>query len=179
VEDSQPTVFKGTYEHRIDAKGRLPVPAVFRRALGDRTSVVVTPLDQCLAAYPPTEWEKLEAQLAALPAFSKPVKALARALASRAADCALDVQGRILVPGPLRAAAGLQGNVVIIGVLNRFEIWAPETWKSFLSESERLLEDVSFDLQWPPPPGGTPEAPGVTPVTTPVSARRPQAKPKR
>jgi MraZ protein len=168
-------VFKGTYEHRIDAKGRLPVPAAFRRALGDRASVVVTPLDQCLAAYPPAEWEKLEAQLAALPAFSKPVKALTRALASRAADCALDVQGRILVPGSLRAAAGLQADVVIIGVLNRFEIWAPETWKSFLSESERLLEDVSFDLQWPPAPGATSAPPDVTPVTT----RRPQAKPKR
>jgi len=175
VEDFPPTVFKGTYGHRIDGKGRLPVPAVFRRALGDGASVVVTQLDQCLAAYPRAEWEKLEAQLAALPAFSKPVKALTRALASRAADCALDVQGRILVPGPLRAAAGLQGDVVIIGVLNRFEIWAPATWKGFLAESERLLDDVSFDLEWPPPPGGTLSTAEVTPVTT----RRPQAKPKR
>lgn len=175
VEDSKRPVFKGTYGHRIDGKGRLPVPAVFRRALGEGASVVVTQLDQCLAAYPLAEWEKLEAQLAALPAFSKPVKALTRNLASRAADCALDGQGRILVPASLRAAAGLLGDVVIVGVLNRFEIWAPEAWKSFLSESERLLDDISLDLGWPPPPSGSLPPPEVTPLTP----RRPQAKPKR
>ena len=95
-------VFKGTYHHRIDAKGRLPVPAAFRRSLGDQGHVVVTLLDQCLAAYSPSEWAKLEGQLAALPAFSKPVKALTRLLASRAADCEIDVQGRILLPPGLR-----------------------------------------------------------------------------
>ena len=58
----------------------------------------MTLLDQCLAAYPAAEWARLEAQLAAMPAFSKPVKALTRRLASRAADCPLDVQGRILLP---------------------------------------------------------------------------------
>jgi MraZ protein len=171
-------VFKGTYEHRIDGQGRLPVPAAFRRALGVGATLLVTQLDQCLAAYPPTEWEKLEAQLAALPAFSKPVKALTRALASRAADCALDVQGRILLPAPLRAAAGLQSDVVVIGVLNRFEIWAPENWRSFLSDSERLLDDVSFDLEWPLPPSPA-LGPLPTPEVTSVTTRRPQAKPKR
>ena len=68
VEDLQVAVFKGTYRHRIDPKGRLPVPAVFRRALGGEASVVVTLLDQCLAVYPPAEWARLETQLAALPA---------------------------------------------------------------------------------------------------------------
>jgi len=154
-------VFKGTYRHRIDSKGRLPVPAVFRRELREG-KVVVTPLDQCLAAYPPAEWAKLEAQLAALPAFSRPVKALTRLIASRAADCEIDVQGRILLPPALRAAAGLERDAVVIGVLNRFEVWAPESWDGFVRESESLLEDVSLDIQWPPPatpPTGTPKAP--------------------
>lgn len=172
MEDSQLTVFKGTYEHRIDGKGRLPVPAAFRRLLGDHQAVVVTLLDQCLAAYPPAEWARLEAQLVALPAFSKPVKALARMLSSRAADCALDVQGRILVPAGLRAAASLKADVVVVGVLNRFEIWEPEAWRSFLRDSERILDDVSFDLEWPPAPG-----PAVAPAVSPVTKRRPQAKP--
>ena len=62
MEYSQLTVFKGTYRHRVDAKGRLPVPAAFRRALADAKSarVVMTQFDQCLAAYPPDEWARLE-----------------------------------------------------------------------------------------------------------------------
>ena len=142
-------MFKGTYHHRIDAKGRLPVPAAFRRSLGDDRQVVVTLLDQCLAAYSPGEWARLEAQLAALPAFSKPVKALTRLLASRAADCEIDVQGRILLPPSLRQAAGLGRDAVVVGVLNRFEVWSPESWDTFVRESERLLDDVSLDIQWP------------------------------
>jgi MraZ protein len=145
-------VFKGTYRHRIDGKGRLPVPAAFRRALGDEASVVVTQLDQCLAAYPQAEWARLESQLATLPSFSKPVKALTRLLASRAADCEIDAQGRILLPAGLRAAAGLRRDAVVIGVLNRFELWAPESWESFVRESEKLLDDVSLDIRWPLPP---------------------------
>lgn len=147
-------MFKGTYRHKIDPKGRLPVPAAFRRDLGAAgdTTVVVTLLDQCLAVYPPADWARLEEQLSALPAFSGPVKALTRLLASRAADCELDVQGRILLPPALRAAAKLQRDAVVVGVLNRFEIWPPEAWEGFLQDSERLLEDVSLDVQWPPAP---------------------------
>ena len=170
-------MFKGTYHHRIDAKGRLPVPAAFRRALGDEPGqVVVTLLDQCLAAYSPSEWARLEAQLAALPAFSKPVKALTRLLASRAADCEIDVQGRILLPPALRAAAGLGRDAVVVGVLNRFEVWSPESWEAFVRESERLLDDVSLDIQWPLPP--TPPAGPVAALQNPPSGSGdPQAKP--
>jgi MraZ protein len=148
-------VFKGTYRHRVDAKGRLPIPAAFRRSLGDSGEVVVTLLDQCLAAYPPKEWARLEAQLAVLPAFSKPVKALTRLLASRAADCEIDVQGRILLPPALRQAVGLTRDAVVVGVLNRFEVWPPESWEAFVRESERLLDDISLDIQWPLPPTTT------------------------
>jgi MraZ protein len=147
-------VFKGTYRYKIDPKGRLPVPAPFRKSLtqGGSATLVVTLLDQCLAAYPPAEWERLEAQLAALPAFSKPVKALSRLLTSRASDCEIDIQGRILLPASLRAAAGLGREAVVIGVLNRIEVWAPEPWDSFLRDSERILDDVSLDVEWPVPP---------------------------
>jgi MraZ protein len=171
-------VFKGTYRHRIDRKGRVPVPAAFRRGLAETgaTRLVVTALDQCLAGYPPSEWQRLEGQLAALPSFSKPVKALTRLLASRATDCDLDTQGRILLPSVLRAAAGLADQAVVVGVLNRIELWAPDAWDRFLQESERLLDDVSLDVQWPVPPQ-TPTTGGRP--TPPPHPLRPQGKPSR
>ena len=179
MEYSQLTVLKGTYHHRIDPKGRLPIPAAFRRILGEGNAshVVVTLLDQCLAIYPAGEWERLEAQLAALPAFNKQVKALTRLLASRAADCEIDVQGRILLPPALRQAAGLERDAVVVGVLNRCEVWSPDGWDGFVRESERLLDDVSLDVQWPPapppPPGGALPAPA-----SPTDSGSPQSKPK-
>jgi MraZ protein len=135
---------------------------------------VVTPLDQCLAAYPPSEWERLEAQLRALPPFERRVKALTRLLSSRAVDCELDVQGRILLPPSLRAGAGLSREAIVVGVLDRIEIWAPGHWDAFLRDSERLLDDVSLGVPWPgvPTPPASPEAPRS-------GARRPQAKPNR
>jgi MraZ protein len=165
-------LFKGTYRLRIDPKGRLPVPAPLRRLLGRGTDpLVVTVLDQCLAVYPPAEWQRLEAQLGALPAFSKSVKSMTRLLASRAVDCGLDVQGRILVPPALRAAVGLGREAVVVGVLERFEIWSPEAWTTFLRESEHVLDDVSLDIPWPLP---RPAA-----VASPSPPGHPQAKPNR
>ena len=150
------------------------MPVAFRRQLEDQGHVVLTLLDQCLAAYPPAEWQKLESQLAALPVFSKPVKALTRLLASRAVDCELDLQGRILVPPTLRVAAGLEREAVVVGVLSRFEVWSPEAWDGFVRESERLLDDVSLDVQWPLP-AATPTVP--TPPTPPdaIHSRNPTA----
>ena len=171
-------MFKGTYRHRIDPKGRLPVPAVFRRALAGEGTVVATLLDQCLAVYPTAEWARLEEQLQALPAFSKQVKALTRLLVSRAADCEIDTQGRILLPSSLREGAGLARDAVVVGVLNRFEIWSPDTWDGFVRESERLLDDVSLDIQWPLPPT-TPTGGVSTPSDPSPSTEHPQAKPKR
>ena len=152
VENGQAAVFKGTYRHRIDPKGRVPVPAPFRRTLleAGETALVATVLDQCLAVYPLSEWQRLESQLRQMPAFSREVKALTRLLASRAVDCAPDVQGRILLPAALRHAGGLDVEVVAVGVVDRFELWAPARWDDFLRESERLLDDVALAVQWPP-----------------------------
>ena len=164
-------VFKGSYRHRLDPKGRLPVPAAFRRALADAqaSAVVVTPVDGCLAAYPPAEWARLEGQLLALPSFNKQVKTLTRLLASRAVDCELDVQGRILLPPALRSAIGLAREAVVVGVLDRFEIWSPEAWDGFVRDSERLLEDISLEVPWPVPGAGASPRPAPPTPDKPLS----------
>lgn len=167
-------MFKGTYPYKIDPKGRLPVPAAFRRLLAEQgaAGVVVTLMDECLAVYAPAEWQRLEQQLLALPAFNKSARALTRHLASRAADCELDVQGRILLPPHLRQQAGLERDATVVGVLNRFEVWAPATWERFLRESERLLDDASLDIQWPAQPAPAPIAPAARPEPAPEAPRR-------
>jgi MraZ protein len=139
-------MFKGTFEYRIDSKGRLPVPAPFRRVLdGDHQSgVVATLLDQCVAVYTLPQWSLLEQQLLKMPTFAKQTKTLTRRLASQAAECPMDQQGRILIPPVLRRAVGLEKNVMIVGVLNRFEVWAPGTWATFLRDSEHILDDVTL-----------------------------------
>jgi MraZ protein len=163
-------VFKGTYRHKIDPKGRLPIPAAFRRELlsGSR-GLVATLVDQAVAVFPAGEWSRLEGQLRQLPTFNRQAKALARHLASRAVDCSLDVQGRVLLPPALRAAAGLSREAIVVGVIDRLEIWEPSAWERFLSESERLLEDVTLDVAWPlPAPSGRPE-PSPDPQRKPKS----------
>lgn len=179
VEDSQLAVFKGTYRHRIDPKGRVPVPAAFRRALGAQggNRLVATVLDQCLAVYPDSEWQRLEAQLRQLPSFSRDVKALTRLLASRAVDCELDVQGRILLPVALRKSAELADEAVVVGVIDRFELWAPARWDDFVRESERLLDDVSLGVQWPAAPLAAPVPPPSGPPRTPRQGRPSTGKP--
>ena len=86
-----------------------------------------------------------------MPSFGKQARALSRVLASHACDCELDSQGRILIPASLRRAAGLETEAVVNGVLERFEIWAPDRWERFLGEAERLLDDVALDIPWPLP----------------------------
>lgn len=145
-------MFKGSYRYKIDAKGRLPLPPAFRKALASQGSgLVATRLDGCVALYSESEWQRLETQLRRLPVFGRQTKALTRHLASQAADCGVDTQGRVLIPPALRGLAGLKREAVVVGALDRIEVWAPDTWAEFLRDSERLLEDVTLDVKWPLP----------------------------
>ena len=125
---------------------------------------MVTLLDECLAVYPASQWTLLESQLQALPAFKRSVKALVRLLTSRASDAKLDAQGRILLPAPLRAEVGLERDALVIGVLDRFEVWPPPAWDAFVRESERFLDDAGLDLAWPLP--RPPQSPSSDPSST-------------
>ncbi len=120
-------MFMGEYNHTIDEKGRLIIPSKFREELGNEF-VVTKGLDGCLFAYDNTEWSKLEERLKALPFTNKDARAFTRFMLAGAASVELDKQGRILLPSVLRTFAGLDKDVVLIGVASRIEIWNKEKW---------------------------------------------------
>lgn len=137
---------KGAYEHTVDAKGRMFVPARLRTALGDRFTVTKG-LDGCIAAYPAAEWDALEAKIRALP-MSK-ARDLQRFFFAAAADVELDSQGRILLPAGLRRYAGIEREVVVIGAAAHAEIWDAARWEAYSGAitDDRIaaaMEDIGF-----------------------------------
>ncbi len=121
-------MFMGEYNHTIDAKGRIIIPSKFREALGDEF-VVTQGLDGCLFVYPNEEWMNFVTQLKNLPG-SKEARQLQRYFMAGAAGCEVDKQGRILIPNKLREQAGLEKDIVFVGVLSKIEIWSKEKWES-------------------------------------------------
>lgn len=121
-------MFMGQYNHTIDAKGRVFVPAKFRETLGEQF-VVTMGLDGCLFVYPNDQWEQFANQLKSLPG-TKEARQLQRYFLAGAADLEVDKQGRILIPPHLREHAALDKNVIFVGVLGKIEIWSEERWKN-------------------------------------------------
>lgn len=119
-------MFMGEYNHTIDAKGRIIVPAKFRETLGEEF-VVTLGLDGCLFVYPNEEWLTFINDLKALPG-NKEARQLQRYFMAGAANLEVDKQGRILIPSKLREHAGLDKDVVFVGVLSKIEIWSKERW---------------------------------------------------
>ena len=135
-------MFMGEYQHNIDAKGRLFIPARFREGLGDHF-VVTKGLDGCLFVYPRPEWEALEQKLKSLPFTKGDARAFVRFFFSGAMECEVDKQGRILIPGNLRDFAGLEKDAVIIGVSSRVEIWARGAWERYSDRTSSAYEEIA------------------------------------
>ena len=136
----------GEYNHTLDAKGRIIIPAKLRDQLGD-VFVVSKGLDGRLFAFPSSEWEKLVNKIQALPLTDKNARKFSRYLLAGASETELDKQGRALLPQTLREAAGLEKDVVLCGVGNRLEIWAKETWaKEAHYEDIDELAEMMADL---------------------------------
>ena len=125
------TPMTGQYSHNIDAKGRLFIPASFRKALGQTFHVTVGQ-DHCLAVYSDDRWNEYMDKLKDM-SYSE-VKEL-RALFAYAADCEPDSQGRILIPAKLRDYAGLTKEVVVVGSFDRAEIWNAGRWAAVEAEA--------------------------------------------
>jgi MraZ protein len=119
--------FVGEYRHQIDDKGRIAVPSKMRALLAGRFHVAQW-LDTCLAIVPNSEWDVIAGKVAALPMTDPRTRALERRLYGKAVELEVDRQGRILLPQNLREAAGLDGEVVVVGLRNRVEIWSAERW---------------------------------------------------
>lgn len=139
-------MFLGQYQHSIDAKGRLIVPAKFREGLGEHF-VVTKGLDNCLFAYPQEEWKIFEDKLKQLPLTNTGARKFVRFFFAGAVECELDNQGRIMVPAHLREYAGLKKDVVSIGVNNRIEIWNKESWNDYSNEEDYISNELAFEME--------------------------------
>lgn len=141
-------MFKGRYIHTLDAKGRLSVPSRFREVLAQHReeTLILTNFDNCLAGFPADEWELLEEKVRGLSMLQKDVRIFTRYFFSSAQECPVDRQGRILIPPTLREDAGLEKDVVLVGVLNRIEIWNKARWDTFSRESSENFESVAAKL---------------------------------
>ena len=135
----------GEFQHAIDAKGRLIIPARFREELGE-SFLVTRGLDRCLFVYPRAEWQALEAKLKTLPMTQANARAFVRFFFSGATECTLDKQGRILIPANLREHARLVRDVMIIGVSTRVEIWAKEEWDRYVEQAEISYDEIAEKL---------------------------------
>ncbi len=138
-------MFIGEYQHSIDPKGRVAVPAKFRSHL-TKGAVVTKGLDGCLFLYTRTEWAKLADKLAALPLARANTRAFARLMLAGAMDVDIDKQGRMLVPDYLRTFAGMKKEVVITGLYNRLEVWDKIAWEKYKQGTEGKSGDIAEAL---------------------------------
>ncbi len=139
-------MFLGEFNHTIDDKGRLTIPAKFRDEL--ESGIVITRgLDGCLWAYGRSEWEALAEKIAKLPTTNPAARNFSRFVFSSAFDSIPDRQGRILLPQNLRDYASIQNETIVIGVKNKLEIWNPAKWSEVVTAVEQDTEAIVAQLQ--------------------------------
>lgn len=142
-------VFQGRFEHTLDDKGRLALPAPFRKCVtgtDGEGSVMVTISDHCLAAYGLSQWEQKLNKLATLNQFDKHVVAFKRIFVGCAQECALDKAGRILIPQDLRRDACLDKDCIVLGQLEKFEIWSTARWRQLYPEMTDQIGAIAANL---------------------------------
>ena len=133
----------GEYEHTLDAKGRLSMPAKLRKDMGE-TFIVTKGLDGCLFAFSQTEWLNFEQKLKSLPLSDRNARNFVRFFLAGATECEIDKQGRFLIPNNLRIAANLEKETIIIGVGTRLEIWDKSTWNA--KDNEISADEIAENM---------------------------------
>lgn len=138
-------MFIGEYEHSIDTKGRITMPAKLKLEIGEKF-VITKGLDGCLFVYSQEEWTNFEEKLKTLPLTNKNARDFVRFFLSGAIECELDKQGRFLITSNLRNYATLEKEVVIIGVGTRLEIWNKEKWKKYSSDENISADEIAENM---------------------------------
>lgn len=138
-------MFIGEYNHNLDDKGRLAIPAKFR-ALLKKGGVVTKGLDNCLFLYTKDQWEKIAQKLSALPISQSKARAFARHMLAGAMDLEFDTQGRVTLPEYLRDFSGLKKSVIVAGLFNHLEIWDKNNWDTYKKESEKNSNAIAEEL---------------------------------
>ena len=138
-------MFIGEYNHNLDSKGRLAVPAKFR-ALLEGGAVVTRGLDNCLFLYPKKQWNVLVEKLSRLPISQAKARAFSRHMLSGAMEIDFDNQGRVTLPEFLRKFAGLKKKVIVAGLYDRLEIWDEETWQYYKAGTEKESSTIAEAL---------------------------------
>jgi MraZ protein len=144
-------MFRGRFEHTLDSKGRLSIPAKFREVLLGKADdrIVISNFvytdSRCLDVYPYDEWLRFEEQLKTKPKFERHMLLFQNYYLANASECSVDKQGRILIPPHLRNYASLKKDVVMVGAVEKFRIWDKEAYKKvFIEAEEKLMQDPDF-----------------------------------
>ena len=138
-------MFIGEYQHTIDTKGRIIVPAKFRDELG-AVMIVTRWLDGCLAIYTMEQWQTVFENLKKLPSTKREVRMYTHMIMSKAAECEIDGQGRIRIPGHLVEGANLEKNCVLVGVSDHVEIWDKVRWDDYYAQASENFEEIAESL---------------------------------
>jgi MraZ protein len=135
----------GEYNHNMDSKGRIAIPAKFREKLG-AGAIITRGLYNCLFVFGQNEWEVLVQKLMSLPLSQANSRAFVRLMLAGARDAEFDAQGRILIPDYLRKYAGIKKGVIVAGLYNRIEIWDEERWQEYKQKTESKSEEIAERL---------------------------------
>ena len=135
----------GEYEHSLDSKGRMILPAKIREDLGEKF-IITKGLDGCLFGFSETEWNNFEEKLKQLPLTNKNARDFVRFFLSGAVEAETDKQGRFLIPANLREYADLDKEAVVTGVGTRIEIWERDKWKKYNSDENISAEQIANNM---------------------------------
>ncbi len=136
-------MFNGRYQYKVDEKGRVPLPPVFRRQLKEGVVLAMGLGEKCIAVYPAREWKRLSDKLAETPLTGAKLRRLIRFTHGNAYDASFDGQGRIKLPDTLRTYAAIGDTAIVVGANARVELWSEEEWKAEQSAAEEQASEIS------------------------------------